>query len=92
MDNKAQVKQIRIPEKYAHAISLFREGFTSRQVCEIVQICKVTANRARQEAIKDHDIRCRCGKIAGRQGFCWYTFQQSPKRQEFMAKWHSKGV
>lgn len=72
------------------AIPLFRQGLTIRDVGVRVGIAKATATKFRRIALRDYDARCKCGGVAGHRGFCWWRFQNSPKRQEFMKRWHSK--
>ena len=38
------------------------------------------------------DIMCRCGQASTHQGWCWYRFKESPKRQQFMKRWHGQNV
>lgn len=77
--NHRNVKEIR-------ATLLFEQGHSLREVCKLVGIHIVTAAKYRRSA---RPSLCRCGRDSKHQGWCWWRYQQSPKRQEFMRQWHS---
>lgn len=86
-----QKRQIRKPEKYQQAVDLFRQGYSVRKVAVKLNIQPMTAMRYRDLGIKE-EVRCPCGGDARHQGWCRWRYQQSPRRQEFMERWHSKAV
>lgn len=76
------------PDKYERAAALFREGRSVRDVMKAVGVAQATATKYRTLALKDCDARCKCGQAVGHIGWCWWRYEQSPLRQEFMRKWH----
>lgn len=82
----------RKPDKFAAAMILFKAGLSGRQVEKILHVSKVIAMRYRKVAIEKFDCRCQCGKVVGHNGFCSLRYKNSPKRQEFMRRWHTDGV
>jgi transposase-like protein len=89
LDHASPKREIRKPEKYEEAVRLFRAGRSVRSVAHALGIHHMTALRYRNAGVKE-DVRCECGESAKHQGWCWWRYQQSPKRQEFMQRWHSK--
>lgn len=83
---------VRKVDKLDESIPLFRDGRSTRDVMRIVGISNATANKFRRIALKDFDARCKCGEPAGHRGWCWWRFQNHPKRQEFMKRWHQPFV
>lgn len=83
-------KGIQKPAKFAQAKQLFIEGYSIRQVMRMVGLAKATANSYRQYVAKSVDLRCPCGQPSIHQAWCWWRYQQSPGRQEFMQKWHQR--
>lgn len=75
--------------KRIRAIELFRQGLSLRTVCRIVGLQKATATKYRRSVAA---CPCPCGQDSKHRGWCWYRYQNSPKRQEFMKRWHSKAV
>jgi transposase-like protein len=80
---------IRKPRALMASIPLFRQGLSVRAVGDAIGISKHTAMKFRRIALRDYDARCACGRPVGHNGFCWHRYQNSPKRQEFMRRWHS---
>lgn len=83
---------IRKAHALAAAIPLFQQGLTVRTVGDLVGVSKHTAMKFRRIAMRQADCRCKCGQSAGHRGFCWWRYQNSSKRQEFMKRWHSKAA
>lgn len=81
-----EVNQIK-KEKRELAVSLFRSAKSVRQVAAEVGISTQTAQKIRDEEIKE-PILCPCGKDAKRQGWCKFRYEQSPARQAVMEKVH----
>lgn len=75
--------------KQLRSVMLFEQGYSLRQVIRIVGITNATASKYRKLA---HLPQCKCGQNIKHQGWCWWRYQQSPKRQEFMKRWHSKAA
>lgn len=76
-------------EKRNLAVRLFNEGLSLRQVCRAVGIVKHTATAYRKLSTR---VVCECGRSIDHKGWCWWRLQNSPKRQEFMKRWHSKAA
>lgn len=79
---------VRKVAKLDEAIPLFRSGCSTREVMKRIGVSNGTANKFRRIALKDFNARCKCGEQAGHRGWCYWRFQHSPKRQEFMKQWH----
>jgi|ERR1041384_183071 transposase-like protein len=83
---------IRMPDKFMAAREWFRAGHSCRTVARKVGIAKHTAEKYRKFILVAEEIRCPCGQLSTHRGFCWWRYQNSPKRQEFMKRWHSHEI
>jgi hypothetical protein len=67
-------------------------GHSIRSVSFITGVHRATVRRMKViiEDILDEPLTCPCGQPATHQGWCRHRLSNSPDRQEFLARMHSK--
>ena len=78
--------------RLAKIIKLIIFGKGNREIRRITGAHTTTIAKVRLVLrIKKLHIRnCPCGQPATHRGWCFYRFQKSTKRQEFMERWHGE--
>lgn len=79
---------IRKVSSYRRAVTLYREGKSIREVRALLGLSMTAASKFRKLALENFTVVCKCGLLAGHRGWCSWRYQNSPKRQEFMKRWH----
>lgn len=74
------------------AAELFKQGTAVRAVARQLEIRPRTARRWKDLIVGDAVIYCACGKPSGHQGWCSIRFQQSPARQDWLARCNAQSA
>lgn len=79
------------PERRDQLKQLFLLGYSHRQIESATGISKATIVRYAKEF--QAGASCPCGGKAGHRGWCWWRYEFSPSRGEWMReKWKARGA
>lgn len=70
------------------AKAILAKGASIRTVCRLARLSKNTVIKIKRQLLADRIINCECGNPSGHRGWCAHRLMQSPKRQEFLRRWH----